>query len=270
MLTKEHYTASPTPAKGTPGRVSIAGVTHLFVNRGHSLTALQEIGFSVVPSEFVSIVGPSGCGKTTLLRIVGGLLHPTLGEIRIDGQSPREAQRNKAIGFVFQEPALVPWRTVWQNVHLPFEVGNGAKETAQNRVTSLLDTTGLRSFRDYYPFQLSGGMQQRVALARALALEPSLLLMDEPFASLDELTRSSLRQELLRLWDLTHKTVLFVTHSIPEAVLLSDRVFMLSGKTHRLKAEVKIELPRPRKEGIEDSADFVKYRRELRLLLSDD
>lgn len=262
--------ASPNAEATIGGQVSVLGVSHLFSNQGQALQALQDVSFSVAPGEFVSIIGPSGCGKTTLLRMVGGLLRPTNGEVEIDGRSPSEAQRRKAIGFVFQEPALVPWRTVRQNIHLLLEVGSNGKAASESWLARLLEMTGLEEFHSYYPFQLSGGMQQRVALARALALEPSLLLMDEPLASLDELTRSALRQELLRLWDLTHKTVIFVTHSIPEAILLSDRVLVLSGQTHRLKAQVQIRLPRPRQEGMEESEPFARYRGELRSLLADD
>ncbi|MGA2286179.1 MAG: ABC transporter ATP-binding protein, partial [Dehalococcoidia bacterium] len=228
---------------------------------------------SVAAGEFLAVIGPSGCGKTTLLRAIGGLLPPTSGSVRIDGQPPATATRRKQIGYVFQEASLLPWRTVLQNVRLPLEVNRRHGASPAARPERLLELMRLEEFRDYYPRQLSGGMQQRVALARTLVFNPSLLLMDEPFGALDEITREALRYELLRIWQsplsdgAAPRTVIFVTHSIAEAVLLADRVAVLTRAPGRLKAIVDIDLPRPRDEATEASEEFRRYAAELRALL---
>ena len=242
---------------------------------GPPLGALEGIGLSINCGEFVSIIGPSGCGKSTLLRIVGGLQAPTRGSVLIDGRPPREAQRLKQVGFVFQDPSLLPWRSVIDNVRLPLQVNNGQKgKRANGRGADperLVELVGLDAFRAYYPHQLSGGMQQRVALARCFVTAPSLLLMDEPFGALDEITRSAMRYELLRVWrsEIAERdcTVLFVTHSITEAVLLSDRIVVLSPQPGRVAAMLTIDLPRPRDEEIETGPAFLEYTRRLRALL---
>ena len=234
------------------------------------LEALREVTVDIRPGEFLSVLGPSGCGKTTLLRIVGGLAEPTAGSVRIGGRSAAEAQRHKLIGCVFQEPALLPWRTVLDNVRLPLAVNRALRRPGAAPPEELLDLVRLAEFAGYYPGQLSRGMQQRVALARALALDPALLLMDEPFASLDEITREQMRFELRRLWDTARKTVLFVTHSIVDAVLLSDRVAVLSARPGRLRALVPVELQRPRVAGIEQSPEFnAAYRRVHDLVMAE-
>ena len=234
------------------------------------LEALREITVDIRPGEFLSVLGPSGCGKTTLLRIVGGLTAPTAGTVRIGGRTAAQAQRRKLIGCVFQEPALLPWRTVLDNVRLPLAVNRAARRPGGRGPEELLDLVRLAEFAGYYPGQLSRGMQQRVGLARALALDPALLLMDEPFASLDEITREQMRFELLRIWDAARKTVLFVTHSIADAVLLSDRVAVLSARPGRLRAVLPIELRRPRAAGIEQSAEFsAAYRRVHDLVMAE-
>ncbi|MEX0683084.1 MAG: ABC transporter ATP-binding protein [Dehalococcoidia bacterium] len=253
--------------------VSLRNLTHVFSDGRTPLRALEDVTLEVPRGQFTSIIGPSGCGKSTLLRIVGGLLPPSAGSTLVDGQRPAEAQRRHDIGFVFQDPALLPWRTVASNVHLPLEI-DGARRRATD-VGSLLDLVGLREFRDYYPHQLSGGMQQRVAIARALAVNPSLMLMDEPFGALDEITRASMRYELLRIWasqaeSAARKTVLFVTHSIAEAIVMSDRVIVLTGRPGRVVADVDIELPRPRTQEIERSAPFLDHTDHLRRLLIGD
>jgi NitT/TauT family transport system ATP-binding protein len=242
---------------------------------GNRLVALSGVDLTVQRGEFVSIIGPSGCGKSTLLRLIGGLQFPSQGEVLVDGRSPREAQRRKQIGFVFQDPSLLPWRNVIDNVRLPVEVNKqqATSDRQQGRIQPglLLETVGLEAFRDYYPHQLSGGMQQRVALARSLVTSPTLLLMDEPFGALDEITRSAMRYELLRIWrdEAASRgcTVVFVTHSIAEAVVLSDRVIVLTPRPGRIAGILSIHLPRPRDEEVELSPAFLDYTRSLRDLL---
>jgi NitT/TauT family transport system ATP-binding protein len=250
--------------------VAIGGLSHVFTDGREPLPVLDGVSLDVPHGQFTSVIGPSGCGKSTLLRTVGGLLTPSAGAVQIDGGRPSEAQRRHEIGFVFQDPALLPWRTVAGNVRLPLEV-DGARRRATS-IDDLLDLIGLREFRDYYPHQLSGGMQQRVAIARALAVDPGLLLMDEPFGALDEITRAAMRYELLRIRasqaeSSASKTVLFVTHSIAEAIVMSDRVIVLTGRPGRVVADVEIELPRPRSQEIERSTPFLDYADYLRGLL---
>lgn len=239
----------------------------VFSQGKQGFAALNRVDLSVPKGQFLSIIGPSGCGKTTLLRILGGLLEPTEGSVTIEGEPAREAQKRRAVGYIFQEAALAPWRTVEENIRLPLEIGVNGIEHSAEEVERLLGLTGLANFRSYYPYQLSGGMQQRVALARALAFNPSILLMDEPFGSLDEMTREVMGYELLRLWESTDKTVVFVTHSIPEAVRLSDRVIVMSGVNRDISGEVTVQLPRPRPEDLEEGDDFREYCGELRDLL---
>lgn len=231
------------------------------------LEALKGITLDVRYGEFLCVLGPSGCGKSTLLRIIGGLLEPTSGEVAIGGQTPVEAQADKALGFVFQESSLLPWRTVRDNIRLPLEVNRLRSRNGSYAVEELLRLVGLERFGRYYPLQLSGGMQQRVALARALAFGPSLLLMDEPFGALDEITRAAMRYELLRIWDLDQKTVVFVTHSISEAIILSDRVAVLSSQPGRVKGIVEIDLRRPRSNSMERDQAFLRYAELLHNLL---
>ncbi|MCH8200968.1 MAG: ABC transporter ATP-binding protein [Chloroflexi bacterium] len=250
--------------------VSLQGLSHVFTDGREPLHVLDDVSIDVPHGQFTSIIGPSGCGKSTLLRIVGGLLEPSVGSVRIDGAGPREAQRRHDIGIVFQEPALLPWRTVAANVRLPLEIDRGRRRSTE--AESLLELVGLDEFRDYYPHQLSGGMAQRVAIARALAVDPTLLLMDEPFGALDEITRSSMRYELLRIWAsqakaAARKTVLFVTHSITEAIVMSDRIIVINGRPGRVVADAAVELPRPRTQEIERSAPFLDYADHLRGLL---
>ena len=247
----------------------INGVSKVFSTAKEQLWALDDITLEVDVGEFLCLLGPSGCGKTTLIRIVGGLLEPTSGRVSIGGQSPTDAQRDKALGFVFQEPSLLPWRTVFDNIRLPLEVNRNQHHDSRYSVEELVRLVGLERFRHYYPFQLSGGMQQRVALARALVIDPSLLLMDEPFGALDEITRAMMRYELLRIWDMDKKTVVFVTHSITEAIILSDRVVVLSPQPGHIEGVVDITLPRPRSETLERSAEFLHYSAQLHGLLTE-
>ncbi len=242
------------------GHVVVDRVAKTFTNRDVSVEALREISLDVDEQTFVTIIGPSGCGKSTLLRIVGGLIEPTTGRIELRGRSPEEAQRAKDIGFVFQQPALLPWRNVVDNIELPFALNRGAGADRLCSTAEILSLVGLSAFAKAHPYQLSGGMQQRVAIARALIFDPALLLMDE-------LTRDGMRYELLRIWGQSRKTVLFVTHSIPEAIVLSDRVVVMSSRPGEIRDVIDIALPRPRGEEIESSPRFIEYATRLRRLL---
>ena len=258
--------SSSAPSPADP-HVTVRGLSHTFAADGAGLTALDGVSLDVRRGEFLTLLGPSGCGKSTLLRLIGGLLAPQRGDVLVDGAPPRSAQRSKAIGFAFQDPSLLPWRTVAANIRLPLEVNRAAGGRAGRDTSALLSLVGLDGFGRYYPHQLSGGMQQRAALARALAPDPALLLMDEPFGALDEITRDELRHELLRITAATGKTVVFVTHSIAEAVLLSDRVAVMSPRPGRIAAVLGIDLARPRSRADETSAPFVEHVRRLRVLL---
>ena len=250
--------------------ISIRGLSHEYGTNDDRVTALTNIDLDIDEGEFVSIIGPSGCGKTTLLRIVGGLQTPTLGTVRIDGTSPDGARRQRLFGAVFQDAALLPWRTAAQNVSLSIELRVVADGNDKDRdIDKLLETVKLDGFQNSYPYQLSGGMKQRVALARALAARPRILLMDEPFGSLDEITRTEMGYELLRIWESHPTTVLFVTHSIAEAVMLSDRVVVLSPRPGEIVDVVDINLPRPRMDSMEESQDFGDYMAFVRGLLKE-
>lgn len=255
--------------------VSLHDLTHVFADGRRSLTALSGVTLEVPPGQFTTVIGPSGCGKSTLLQIVGGLLAPTEGRALVHGEPPRKAQKEREIGFVFQDPSLLPWRSVAQNISLPLEIDHLEGSRELPGLDNVLELVGLSEFRDYHPHELSGGMQQRVALARALAFNPALLLMDEPFGAVDEITRSSLRYELLRIWESRNgkaagKTVVFVTHSVSEAIILSDRVIVLSQRPGTVRADITIELQRPRTEEMEQTGQFLDYAAELRRLLKDD
>ncbi|HET7737430.1 MAG TPA: ABC transporter ATP-binding protein, partial [Tepidiformaceae bacterium] len=240
--------------------VAVRNVRVSYPARGGALLALDGVSFDVAPGEFVSVLGPSGCGKSTLLRVVAGIRPPTTGEIAIDDRKPGHLRDEHGLGLVFQDPSLLPWRTVLGNVRLP-EMASGPRRGAAE---AAVEQVGLSEFRDYYPHQLSGGMRQRTALARALAGAPRLLLMDEPFGALDELTREEMRAELLRIWERERITVLFVTHSITEAVLLSDRVLVMTGRPGRIRAEVPIHLDRPRTLEMDADPRFREYVSRLR------
>jgi NitT/TauT family transport system ATP-binding protein len=229
-----------------PVAIDIRGVAKTFAGPGGDTEALRDITLGVDAGEFVSIIGPSGCGKSTLLRIVGDLVEPSAGEVRVNGKAPRQARLDRDYGVVFQTPVLYDWRTAVENVRLPLELTARPRAERQTRPSALLALVGLEAFRDHYPWQLSGGMQQRVAIARALALEPAILLMDEPFGALDEMTRDRLNLELLHVWRETAATVLFVTHSIAEAVFLSTRVVVMTPRPGRVATLVDIDLPHPR------------------------
>ncbi len=233
---------------------------------GGRLEVLRDVSFRVEEGEFVAVVGPSGCGKTTLLRLIAGLAHPTAGRVLLAGRPISRPSRQ--VGLVFQKPALLPWRTALENVVLPLEVDGHSREEALRKARALLHWVGLAGFEDAYPAHLSGGMAQRVALARALVHDPSILLLDEPFGSLDALTRETLAGELARLWEERRLTVVMVTHSVSEAVFLADRVLVLSPRPATVVADLPISLPRPRSTGLPEDAAFNTVVREVRERLS--
>jgi NitT/TauT family transport system ATP-binding protein len=234
------------------------------VNNGEEIVALNDISMDIHKGEFISLLGPSGCGKTTLLRIMADLLQPTSGSVSIRGQSPREIRLQQKYGIVFQSPVLYDWRTVRRNICMPMEIMGVPKKERTARIDRMLELVGLKDFGYKYPSELSGGMQQRVGIARALALDPEFLLMDEPFSALDEFTREKLNEDLLNIWSKTQKTVIFVTHNIPESVFLSDRVVVLSPHPGRLSAIVDIDLPRPRESAIRETPEFYEYVTQIR------
>ncbi len=233
-------------------------------NGGEPVHALQDINLEVMPGEFISLVGPSGCGKTTLLRTIADLQQPTSGIISIRGQSPRDIRMQKKFGIVFQSPVLYDWRTVRRNVCMPMELMGLPKKYRTARVTEMLELVGLYTFGKMYPHELSGGMQQRVGIARALAIDPEILLMDEPFSALDEFTKEKLHEDVMMIWSKTNKTIIFVTHNISEAVFLSDRVVVLSPHPGRLSEIVEVNLPRPRSLSIKNSVEFNELVKKVR------
>ncbi len=263
---------SATPAEVLGGGtqapvVAVESVSQTYGSASTGVAALSDVTITVAEGEFVSVVGPSGCGKSTLLRIIADLLTPTSGTVLIRGRSPHEATARREIGMVFQSPVLYDWRSVLRNVELPLEVIGRPRAVRRQRAEEMLELVRLTQFAGRYPWQLSGGMQQRVSIARALAFEPVILLMDEPFGALDEISREHMNAELQRIWSETGKTVLFVTHSIPEAVFLSTRVVVMTPHPGRVAAEIPIDLPRPRTEQTRTQPayfDFVtKVRRAL-------
>ena len=229
--------------------IDARGVGKTFTSQAGVTEALSDVTLSIAAGEFVSIIGPSGCGKSTLLRIIGDLAEPSAGEVSVRGKTSRQARLDRDYGIVFQTPVLYDWRTVIENVRLPMELAGRPRTERLSRPGTLLRLVGLDGFHDHYPWQLSGGMQQRVAIARALALAPSILLMDEPFGALDEMTRERLNAELLDVRRETAATVLFVTHSIAEAVFLSTRVVVMTPRPGRISKIVDVDLPEPRGEG---------------------
>jgi len=233
-------------------------------NKGNDVHALNNVSIDIQKGEFISLLGPSGCGKTTLLRIIADLLEPSMGKVTVCGQTPKETRMQQKYGIVFQNPVLYDWRTVKNNVRLPLEMMKINKTEQNSRIEKQLELVGLTNFKNHYPHQLSGGMQQRVGIARALAIQPEILLMDEPFSALDEFTREKLNEDLLRIWSKTNKTVIFVTHNISESVFLSDRVCVLSPHPGRLSAIVDIDLPRPRTREIRETPGFFSLVSKIR------
>jgi NitT/TauT family transport system ATP-binding protein len=245
--------------------VHIDRVTKTFA-RGN-VTALQDIALELHPGEFVSLIGPSGCGKSTLLRVIGDLTPPTSGAVTVNGKPAKQARADRDYGIVFQDAVLFDWRTVAKNIALPLEMLGWDKTRRQRRVDEMLELVELRGFEAHHPWQLSGGMQQRVSIARALAFEPTLLLMDEPFGALDEMTRERLNLELLAIWEKLGSTVVFVTHSISEAVFLSTRVVVMSPRPGRIAGTVTIDLPFPRTVETREDPRFFELVTSVRELL---
>jgi NitT/TauT family transport system ATP-binding protein len=228
--------------------VRVDQVSMVFHGRGEPLIALEKIDLYVPAGRFGSIIGPSGCGKSTLLRLIADVLQPFAGTVTLSGETPRAARHEHALGFVFQSPTLLPWRTVQQNVELPLDiVGHRSARRSASSSTELIELVGLKGFEQALPSELSGGMQQRCAIARALVLKPEILLLDEPFGALDEITRQRMNIELLRIWAESGTTAVLVTHSIAEAVFMSDQVHIMSPRPGRITASIEIPLPRPRK-----------------------
>ena len=240
--------ATPAPGSPTTDVVRLDDVSMVFgaTGSGRRVEALRDIDLTVGRGEFVSLIGPSGCGKSTLLRIVGDLVSPTSGAVSVNGKPARRARLDRDYGMVFQAPVLFDWRTVQKNVELPLEVTGMSSAERAAKAEAMLRLVELEDFAGQRPWQLSGGMQQRVAIARALALDPAILLMDEPFGALDEMTRERMNLEVHRIWERTGTTVIFVTHSIPEAVFLSTRVVVMSPRPGRISTVVEINLPRER------------------------
>ena len=227
-------------------------------------TALENIDLEIEQGEFVSLIGPSGCGKSTLLRIIGDLIEPSSGELTVNGKSARQARRDHDYGVVFQDAVLYDWRNVAKNIALPLELAGWDRERRRKRIEEMLDLVELQGFGEHHPWQLSGGMQQRVAIARALSFDPALLLMDEPFGALDEMTRERLNAELLRIWQASSSTVVFVTHSIAEAVFLSTRVVVMSPRPGRISRIIPIDLPQPRSTATREEPRFFELATEVR------
>jgi NitT/TauT family transport system ATP-binding protein len=245
--------------------IRVSGVSRTFVTQTGPVRALDEIDFDLGEHQFVSLLGPSGCGKSTLLRIIAGLDQPSTGTVYVQDHEVTGAQTQ--LGVVFQDPLLLEWRSALRNVLLQAEARKMDRVEAERRATSLLRQVGLEGSEEKHPHQLSGGMQQRVAICRALLHDPEIILMDEPFGALDALTRDQMGVDLLRLWERGKKTVFFVTHSIAEAVFLSDRVLVMSPAPGRITLDLDIDLPRPRRLRIRDSREFSMYLREIRSVL---
>ncbi|HEY9237943.1 MAG TPA: ABC transporter ATP-binding protein [Burkholderiaceae bacterium] len=249
--------------------VDVQEASVVYPAKEQAVTALDRVSLSIQEGEFISLIGPSGCGKTTLLRVIADLEQITSGVVRVNGMSPRDARLARAYGYVFQAPALFPWRTVLGNCCLPLEIHGLDKTQARAVAMAHLERVGLQGFEGKYPWQLSGGMQQRVSIARALGFEPKLLMMDEPFGALDEITRDRLNEQLLRLWERERRTVVFVTHSIPEAVFLSSRIVVMSPRPGRIVDVIESGLPADRRLDIRDTPEFAEISHRVRMSLQD-
>ncbi|MDQ3247660.1 MAG: ABC transporter ATP-binding protein [Chloroflexota bacterium] len=245
--------------------VALANVGMIFNSSGNNKTvALKEINLTIEPGEFVALIGPSGCGKSTLLRLIGDLIRPTSGDISVNGKSAQQARLDQEYGMVFQAPVLFEWRSIIKNVMLPLELRGYSRRQQQERAHELLNLVELSGFENHYPWQLSGGMQQRAAIARALAIQPRLLLMDEPFGALDEMTRERMNMELHKIWQQTQTTIIFVTHSIAEAVFLSTRVVVMSARPGEILHITPVELPIPRGDHTRAEQGYFETENEVR------
>ena len=254
---------TPAPEAGK-AIVEISDLSLVFHAADHPVTALEGVALRIEQGDFISLIGPSGCGKTTLLRVIADLEKPTAGSIAVNGMSPEAARLKRAYGYVFQAPALYPWRNALRNVTLPLEIMGIPREERIRRASEHLALVGLSGFEKKFPWQLSGGMQQRVSIARALSFEPELLLMDEPFGALDEITRDRLNEQLQQLWQRERRTVVFVTHSIAEAVYLSTRIVVMSPRPGRIVKDIRSPLPEARHLGLRDTPEFMAVAHELR------
>ncbi len=262
----------PAAGDGQSATIQLSHVSKTFSARSGATVALEDLSLEVRTCDFLSVVGPSGCGKSTLLSLIGDLGGDYDGEIKVNGRSPRKARLDREYGIVFQEAALLDWRRVHENVALPLEVMNAGQRRRQGRhelVDRMLELVGLSGFEKHYPWQLSGGMKQRVAIARALVFEPDLLLMDEPFGALDEITRERMDLELLRIYEQTRTTILFITHSIAEAVFLSTRVAVMSGRPGRIVDVIEIDLPFPRIADTRQLPEYFEYVTRVRRSLTE-
>ena len=254
--------------RSEPPCVRLEQVGVAFDTADQRVQALAGVDLDIRDGEFLALLGPTGCGKSTLLRVVSDLTHPSTGRVEVRGRAAAEARHANEFGFVFQEPALLPWRSAIDNVMLPLEVVKYPQAGRRARCEALLEMVGLSKFLNRYPHELSGGMKQRVAIVRALAWNPSILLMDEPFSALDELTKGELQDELLGIWSREKKTILFVTHNITEAVYLADRVAVMSPHPGRIVQTIEVRLPRPRDPGVRETLEFVQHVRRAREALT--
>ena len=261
-------TADATAEPGSmPQRLAIdvRNVSLTFETSDGKVDALSDVSLQIADGEFVSFIGPSGCGKTTMLRVIADLQQPTAGTLLVNGMSAEQARLERRYGYVFQAPALFPWRTIEKNLKLPLEIMGFSDSEQQQRAARYLALVNLTGFERKFPWQLSGGMQQRVSIARALSFDPALLLMDEPFGALDEIVRDHLNEQLLQLWDKTGKTVLFVTHSIPEAVFLSSKIVVMSPRPGRIIDIIDCDFPRDRTLEIRETPEFLKIAQRVRV-----
>ena len=250
-----------------PQVIEARTVSLAFESADGPVHALSDVSLSVGKGEFISLIGPSGCGKTTLLRVIADLERPTAGEVRVNGMSPEEARKARSYGYVFQAAGLYPWRTIVRNVTLPLEIMGYPAPEREERALRAIELVDLQGFERKFPWQLSGGMQQRASIARALAFDAELLLMDEPFGALDEIVRDRLNEELLGLWERTGKTIVFVTHSIPEAVFLSTKIVVMSPRPGRVTDVIESDLPRQRTLEIRDTPEFLAIANRIRAQL---
>ncbi|HEY9549935.1 MAG TPA: ABC transporter ATP-binding protein [Kiloniellaceae bacterium] len=261
---RQEQVAARSSAEAAKPVIEVEDLSLTFETADGPVFALAGVNLTVEAGDFVSFIGPSGCGKTTLLRVIADLERQTGGRIAVNGMSPEAARLQRAYGYVFQAPALYPWRTVERNVTLPLEIMGLSSSERKERAARYLDLVNLKGFEKKFPWQLSGGMQQRVSIARALSFEPELLLMDEPFGALDEITRDHLNEQLLRLWERTGKTVVFVTHSIPEAVFLSSKIVVMSPRPGRIVDVIDCQLPPDRTLDLRESSRFAEIAHRVR------
>lgn len=261
--------SKPNPPTGGRLAVEIRKASVVYQTADSPVHALEDIDLNIHEGEFVSLIGPSGCGKTTLMRVIADLEQISAGQVLVNGVSPHEARLARAYGYVFQAPALFPWRTVLANVTLPLQIQGRTKAEAKVIAMEHLERVGLKGFEGKYPWQLSGGMQQRVSIARALSFEPKILMMDEPFGALDEITRDRLNEQLQQLWQRERRTVVFVTHSIAEAVYLSTKIVVMSPRPGRIVKVIDSPLPDERHLGLRDTPAFMELAHEVREALAD-